>query len=613
MKYYSRIILPALVGLGLAWSFWSSAGWLQLCAGLALFLFGMQCLEEGLRQLAGGKLEQLLGKSTATPFKGLLFGIGGTMLLQSSTLVSLLTIAFISTGLIQLAGGITILFGANLGATSGIWLLALAGQNLSLSPLALPLLVFGVLAGFNGAKSKAAGRIVLGIAFIFLGIDQIKEGFSSFGGGLDMSQYQLDGLAGQLLFTAVGLVATVILQSSHATLMLTLAALAGGQLELGQSLAIAIGSNVGSSVSTAFVGSLGGNRSGQRLALAHVLFNLVTACLALALLLPLTWLVQWLTAQVGLGDNSLIQLALFHSLFNLSGVLLFWPWQAQLARLLTTLLPDRPEPQVLITELAPPDQEPERTRARYLSERALDSADAAASAVVQELRHLGRLSLEVICHALFLPVDQLGRAQGDEALLQARPDPRGLDAEALYQRHIKGVYGDLLSFMSRLEVPLDEAHQQFWVACQVAALQLVDAVKDAKHLQKNLGHYLRQEPSTVRQAYVDLRRHLLALLHQLYELGHAELGDEAWRAHLQRLDEQAAAFDTAFRERLFAQVRQRELDGLQTSSLMNDLGYVSRIFQSLRNVLLLGEGQEPLRALRRVGSGLEPTILVEPR
>src|SRR5690606_6921254 len=189
----------------------------------------------GLRQLAGGKLEALLGRSTATPGKAMLFGIGGTMLLQSSTLVSLLTIAFISTGLIQLAGGIAILFGANLGATSGIWLLALAGQDLSLSPLALPLLVFGVLAGFNGAKSKAAGRIVLGIAFIFLGIDQIKDGFSSFGGDMDLAIYRAEGLSGQLLFTLIGLVATVVLQSSHATLMLTLAALASGQLELGQS------------------------------------------------------------------------------------------------------------------------------------------------------------------------------------------------------------------------------------------------------------------------------------------------------------------------------------------------------------------------------------------
>ncbi len=591
VKGFPVVALLVLAAVGLAGSFWMSAGWLQLCAGLALFLFGMQCLEEGLRDLAGSKLEQLLGRSTSTPFKGLMFGVCGTLLLQSSTLVSLLTIAFISTGLIQLAGGIAILFGANLGATSGIWLLAMAGQNLSLSPLALPLLVFGVLAGFIGPRSKAAGRIVLGIAFVFLGIDQIKDGFSAFDDGFDMTGLQVDGLLGSLLFVAVGMLVTVVLQSSHAALMLTLAALASGQLELGQSLAIAIGSNVGSSVTTAFVGSLGGNRSGQRLALAHVLFNIVTGVLAFALLGPLTWLVHALAEPVGLADNPLIQLAMFHTLFNAFGVALFWPWQALLATLLVRWLPERSEPQVLITELAVGPAEPERIRARYLSERALDSADAAASAVVQELRHLGRLSLEVICHALFLPVDLLGKDRPDEAALQAPPVRHHLDAETLYQRHIKGVYGDLLSFMGRLEVTLDEAHQQFWVSCQVAALQLVDAVKDAKHLQKNLGHYLEGGPSATRDAYVELRRHLLATLHQVRELSRSELPDEVWSQHLQWLDEKAADFDGDFRNRLFAAVRSGQLDGLQMSSLMNDLGYASRIIQSLRNVLMIGQGQ----------------------
>ncbi|MBD7976972.1 Na/Pi cotransporter family protein [Serpens gallinarum] len=587
-----------LGSLALAWSFWSSAGWLQLCAGLALFLFGMQCLEEGLRELAGGKLEHLLKRSTSTPFKGLLFGTGATFVLQSSTLVSLLTIAFLSTGLIQLAGGIAVLFGANLGATSGIWLLALAGQNLSLSPLALPLLVFGVLASFKGARSKAAGRIVLGIAFIFLGIDQLKEGFTSFGDALDMTAYRAEGLGGQLLFVGIGLALTVVLQSSHATLMLILAALAGGQLGLDQGLALAIGSNVGSSVSTAVVGFLGGNRSGQRLALAHVLFNSLTAIVTIALLAPLTWLVLWLTGLSGLGSNSLLQLALFHSLFNAMGVMLFWPWQTQLARLLRRVLPEQAEPQVLIADVEP--QMPTLTRARYLVDSALDSADAAASAVAQELQHLERLSLEVICHALYLPIDQLDGPQVNEALLQARVEPHGLDADTLYQRHIKGVYGDLLSFMGRLELNLDEARQQFWLGSQVAALQLVDAVKDAKHLQKNLSRQLDAPDSALRRRYVELRRHLLLCLREVRELNRSKLPDALWGERLQLLDDQAARFDAGFRQRLFASVRTGELDGLQTSSLMNDLGYCSRIIQSLRNVLLLSEGHELSRQLREV-------------
>lgn len=605
-----RIAPLLLLCLLMAISFFYSHAWLLLCAGLALFLFGMQCLEDGLRLLAGGKLEQWLARSTQTPLKSLFFGIGATMLLQSSTLVSLLTIAFISTGLIGLAGGIAILFGANLGTTSGIWLLALAGQNVSLSALALPLLVFGVLAGFTGERGKALGRVLLGVGFLFLGIEEIKQGFSGLTEGFDPLRWHVPGLLGVLLYCLVGLLLTVVLQSSHASLMLTLAALAAGQLSLEQGLAIAIGSNVGTTV-TAVLAALGGSRAGQRLALVHVLFNLGTALLALALLRPLAWLVQWLTTWLGLGANPLIELAMFHSLFNGMGVLLFWPWQARLAGLLERLLPEVAEPAVLITELHPAREQ--LTHARYLDDTVLASAETAAQAVAQELQHMARLSFEVICHALYLPVAQLRSEHVDEQILQGRSDTRGLDAEQLYRRHVKGVHAELLDFMSRLDVPLDSQHQRFWTACQVAALQLVDAVKDAKHLQKNLARYLEQGPTVPRQAYLDLRRHLLLVLRELRQLGMSELPDAQWEEQLQQLDERAADFDMAFRQRLFVEVRERHLSGLQASSLMNDLGYASRITQSLRNVLLLAQGDDSklLRGLRSLLAEEGPLIALD--
>ncbi|WP_227714473.1 Na/Pi cotransporter family protein [Marinobacter sp. 1-4A] len=612
-------VLPVLALAVLSVSFWYSAGWLQLCAGLALFLFGMQCLEEGLKELAGSRLEQLLERSTATPLKGLMFGVGGTMILQSTTLMSLLTIAFISTGLIHLAGGISILLGINLGTSGGIWLLAAAGQNFSLSPLALPLLVFGVLAGFNSPKGKAFGRIVLGIAFIFLGIDQIKSGFTEFGSVIDLAGPMDSSFMVQLSFVAVGLVLTAILQSSHATLMLVLAALAGGQIELWQGIAIAIGGNIGSSVTTAFVGWLGGNRSGQRLALVHALFNILTGLVTFLLLSPLTWVSQALMSVFGAGDNTLLQLAMFQTLFNGIGVLLFWPWQTQLERGLRRVLPDRTEPAVLITDATtgPRNLVEQRvlpeSHARYLNEAALASVDTASRAVVQELQHLGRLSLEVICHALYQPVEQLISREVDEARLNARPDDtEGLDTEDLYRRHIKVVYSDLLGFMSRLDTTKDEDHQQFWMTCQMAALQLVDAVKDAKALQKNLGRYLRDERSLAHEHYMELRRHLLWVLRQVREVSRLEVPDDAWRNRLDWVDSEAVKFDSGFRHQIFSDVRKGELNNLQASSLMHDLGYSVRITQSFRNVLQLGlaDGDELLREVRRLGSDDDDSPLI---
>ena len=610
MPKMKLLVLPVLALAILSVSFWFSGGWLRLCAGLALFLFGMQCLEEGLKDLAGGRLEKLMEQSTATPFKGLMFGVGGTMILQSTTLMSLLTIAFISTGLIHLAGGISILLGINLGTSGGIWLLAAAGQNFSLSPLALPLLVFGVLAGFSSPKGKAAGRIILGIAFIFLGIDQIKGGFGEFGNVIDFAGQVDRTFIVQLSFVAAGLLLTAILQSSHATLMLVLAALAAGQIELWQGMAIAIGGNVGSSVTTAIVGWLGGNRSGQRLALVHVLFNVLTGAITLALLEPLRWLSEKGMWLLGAGDNTLLQLALFQTLFNVIGVLLFWPWQAGLEKGLRRFLPDRQEPSVLIIDpktgprSAVEHRELPESHARYLDEAALASVDTASRAVVQELQHLGRLSLEVICHALYQPIEQLIGPEVDEARLNARPaDNESLDIEELYQRHIKVVYSELLGFMSRLDAPKNDERQQFWMTCQMVALQLVDAVKDAKALQKNLGRYLRDEKSVAHEHYLELRRHLLWVLRQVREVSVRTLPDDVRLNRLSWVDSEAETFDDDFRQRIFGDVRSARLNNRQASSLMHDLGYASRITHNFRNVLQLGliDGDDLLREVSRLG------------
>ncbi len=589
----SKHSLIVLAFTALAWSFWYSPGWLVLCAGLALFLFGMQSLEQGLKSLAGGKLEHMLARSTATSFKGLLFGTAATFVLQSSTLVSLLTIAFLSAGLISLAGSIAVLFGANLGATSGIWLLALAGQNISMSKVAMPLLVFGVLLGFSGDKGKAIGRFLLGISLIFLGIDEIKEGFSSFG-DLRLDRYSAQGMQGALLFIGVGTLITVVLQSSHATLMLTLAALASQQLELTQALSIAIGSNVGSAVSTGVMGMIGSARSGQRLAVAHMVFNCTTAVIAFFLLAPMTWLVILATGWMGMGHNTLIQLAMFHTLFNVMGVLVFWPFQQQLALALEHWLPDLQEPAVLIATGY--EQAAHTTRARYLKPAALQTVESASSAVSKELQHMGRLALEVVAHALYAPPDMRAALEREDADLRQRLQQQATNADVLYKTHIKGVYADLLEFMGSMVQPLSSAQQDFWQSSQVAAFQLVEAVKDAHRLQRNMHKFLQgPEDDAARSSYLELRLHLLQTLRDMHTLSVADIPEAQWVQELQALDESIAAFDAQFRKHLFASIRAGLLDSLTASSLMNDLGFAQSIIQGLRQVLLLGEGHEAVR------------------
>ncbi|WP_036496300.1 MULTISPECIES: Na/Pi cotransporter family protein [unclassified Neisseria] len=572
-KLIQKYFLFAVLLLALAASFAYSPPWLRLCYGLALFLFGMQNIEEGLRNAAGGRLEGWMRKSTATPLKGVLFGTGATLILQSSTLVALLAMAFLSSGMITLPGGIAIILGTNLGATGGVWLLALAGQNLSLSPAALPMLVFGILLGFFGGRSRALGRVLVGVALIFLGVDEIKDGFQAFGADIDFSGTQIGGMAETLLFFTVGFLLTVVLQSSHATLLLALAALSGGQLTLMQGFAVAVGSCVGTSVSTALVGMLGSDCSGRRLAVAHVLFNVVTAALSLAVWLPLTQAV--ILAGQWLGMGALLQLALFHTLFNVLGIAVFWKFQDRLARELTRRLPDAADAGSLPEETA-------ALEAQYLNANMLLSPDTALAALGKEVRHLDKAGVETVCHALFLPPPLLYDETADDRNLPDPAPPLDADVPRLYARQIKPLFSSILEFAGKLD-PSDETQQRQLAAEQTAAWQIVETVKESQHLQKNMQQYLSDSASPANRDYLRLRRHVFKTLLLFRRTDGADT-EEARAELAHQLDAHIETLET-LRGRAMVKLRNKELNGWQASSLLNDITYARRIGRALAEIL----------------------------
>ena len=226
-----RVFLPSIIFL-LSYGFWISPDFKVICAGVAIFLFGMLSLDTGFRVFTGGILEKLLAATTNKLWKSLSFGIVSTSLMQSSSLVSVISISFLSAGLIGLYQGIGIIFGANIGTTTGAWLVARIGLKVNISAYAMPLLVFGAVFVFQNAKPlKGLGYVLAGVGFLFLGIHFMKEGFEAFRGDIDLIAYAIPGIKGLLIYTLLGAAATVIMQSSHATLVLTITALASGQLE----------------------------------------------------------------------------------------------------------------------------------------------------------------------------------------------------------------------------------------------------------------------------------------------------------------------------------------------------------------------------------------------
>jgi phosphate:Na+ symporter len=548
----------------LAYGFWVSPDFKEIAAGVAIFLFGMLSLEEGFRSFTGGVLEKILSRTTDRLWKSLCFGVVTTTLMQSSSLVSVITISFLSAGLLGLAQGIGIIFGANLGTTTGAWLVAGFGLKVNISAYAMPMLVFGVILVFQRSRDlKGVGYVLAGLGFLFLGIHHMKEGFEAFKAGVDLTRFAVSGYPGVALFTVIGVAATVVMQSSHATLVLIITALAAGQITYPNALALAIGSNIGTTV-TAILGALSANEQGKRLAAAHLVFNAVTGALAIAGIHQFVWLVDVVSGRLGIGvDDYTLKLALFHTLFNLLGIVVMVPFIGRLVALLTRII-----------------RGPVRVAAepRYLNSAAVDFPETAVEAVRNELIHLYENAMGLICRTLGLSPDTVFSERPLALSVQGAVAPYPID-EA-YQGEVKSLFSQIIAFISRAAFAWREQQsaQLHWL--RNAGTELVEAVKGVKHLQKNLVRYTASTNPAQRAEYQNIRLEMADALRDLEHTRRTEEGGMLLMAfdHLRLEVEQV---EHGLIDRVYGLINEQSISPEAGTSLINDYGYACDVLRNL--------------------------------
>jgi phosphate:Na+ symporter len=291
-----------------------------ILSGLGLFLFGMFILEESLKNLAGRSFKLFLRKNTNTTFKAIISGAAVTAVLQSSTMVVLLVMSFAGAGILGISNGIGIVLGANLGTTATGWLVALVGFKLNIETLIMPLIALG---GLSLMFSKSenilnASKLLIGFSLMFLGLDYMKNSFS-----IISTQINFDFLQGKsmVLFFAFGFVFTALIQSSSASMSIYLSALAAGIISLPQAVFLIIGSDLGTTT-TALIGTINGNAVRKKIGYSQFFFNLYSALLAMLMANAYLYVIKhWLK-----NEDPMTSLVLFHSMFNLVGIVLFIPW-----------------------------------------------------------------------------------------------------------------------------------------------------------------------------------------------------------------------------------------------------------------------------------------------
>jgi len=560
-----KILLPSII-LVLGWGFWISPDFKVISAGVAIFLFGMLSLEEGFRAFTGGALERLLRRTTSSTWKSVVFGIFSTTVMQSSSLVSVITISFLSAGLITLGAGIGIIFGANLGTTTGAWLIAGFGLKVDIASYAMPMLAIGVILIFQSSKAlKGIGYILAGLGFLFLGIHYMKEGFESFKSTIDLSQFAVAGYPGLFLFTAIGIFATVVMQSSHATLVLIITALAAGQITYENALALAIGANVGTTV-TAMLGAMSANEAGKRLAVAHLLFNVVTGLIAIILVYQIAQLIDWIAADIGIAaDDYTLKLAVFHSIFNLLGIMVMLPF---ISLMVTTL------------ERIIPEKKLEIDQPKYLTASSAEFPDTAIEVLRKESMRVYDAALRIIVDVLgFKKIDVLSETDLMQvAVTQKRVHK--LDVDAVYERHIKGIYSAIIAFISTTSFSRQDEHSARIHWLREANKDIVEAVKDTKHLQKNLMRYLNPDNESMRRVYNMIRIQIAYVIRELELMRHSGEG-VIDQASLDALKLVVNEDHEKLNETMSLLIGEHSITPLMASSLMNDSSYAFDISMDL--------------------------------
>ncbi len=460
----------------------------EALSGLGMFLFGMYYMELALKEAAGLRFKNWVRHSTSSTMKSLFTGAAATAVLQSSSVVTLMTLSFVSASLMSLHSGIAVIFGSNVGTTATAWIVATLGFKVKIELFALPMIgAGGLLLAFNSSGRKVAGvaKVAIGFGLLFLGLDIMKTAIESFSTTLDFSEFADYPL---IAFVAIGFVLTALIQSSSAATAIALSALYAQILVFDQAAAMVIGTNIGTTV-TAILGAIGDIPDKKRAAAAHFLFNVITASVAFAMLPLLSHL---LMSTLGMDGDPTTALALFHTIFNVIGVVLLVPFIGLLAKWLRKRF---------ITK------KPVATRFIHNVDPTIPD-----TAIVALRDEASSLFVKALKYALLLihvkPGDLFIKKLSGKDLIERNREPIEFDHKKKYDA-IKEIEIAIAEFISRLNqqnLSLEQA--QSVEKLLVSVRESVYAAKILKDVKNNVNEFSESEQQSVLNLYDAIRANL---------------------------------------------------------------------------------------------------------
>lgn len=560
--FFSFIVLISIL-------MYISQSFLTIIFGVCIFLYAMSVLEKSFSMMAS--LETFLKKMTKTNFQSFIFGSVSTTIMQSSGLVSVLAISFLSAGLISLASGLAIIYGINLATITTGWFLAGFGVKVDIAAYSMPLIVIGMLCMINKTqKIKGFGYFLFSIGLLFLGISYMKGGFDHIKDSIDLSQFAMSGIGGLLIYTLVGVVVTVLIQSSHASLTLAIAALSVGQITYENAVGIAIGSNVGSTV-MAVIGSLNANIEGKKLTVAHVLFNVSCAIISIILITPFMYITDITSDYFGIAkDDYTLRLAVFLSYFNAVGVIIFYPLIPFIEKLLNKFMKDSKKRSKIDS-------------AKYLDEHSLQFPDSALEVLNKEMLHLYSNANSIIAKAISISSSDIQNSDTPaKDIIALRQTAIKIDYDELYNNRFKEIYSQIIDYAILAGANAKPEQLSKFMDIRRSALIMAETLKDMKNAQPNIYKYITSSNQYAKEEYDKLRVEMLQSLRIMYKIANIKDPSEL-ENQIKNLRKIYQEYDSEFNFDVL--IINKKITNKMATSLMNDTALMKNITKGMLKVV----------------------------
>lgn len=554
---------------------------LQLIGSLGLFLFGMKVMSDALMNLAGKKMRAILATMTSNRFLGISTGFLITSIIQSSSATTLMVVSFSNASLLTLTESISVIMGANIGTTITAWLITILGFKVSMSSIALPLVGFGFLFTFSKKENlKNWGGFIIGFALLFIGLQFLKEAMPNINENPEilefLKRYTDLGFWSVLLFLLIGTILTVVIQSSSATMALTLIMTAQGWIPFEMAAAMVLGENIGTTI-TANLAALVANFHAKRTARAHLIFNVIGVLWMLALFYPFLKMIDWLVLRSGSKSPFLyamaipVAISLFHTIFNILNTLLLVWFVNPIAKIVERVVPERVAEDKSIEE------------AKYLNEKVLRYPETALSSLERESKYLYEHAIfEIVSHAMNVHRDDIVSDLKVKKVIKKSTEDLETNVRDLYLTKVKKIYGEIIKYASTAQsiFNLSQEQNNRILEIKLANRNMVEVIRNVEDLGRNVSTYLTSDNPHILKEYDRFRKMIIRVLRVIY-LFRTEEENEMHYQKLLKIKDKSKENIAVGNLRIDELIRKDLITVDMASSLANDHDHVNDLINRL--------------------------------